>query len=138
MNKKTKLYLDIDGVLIKKDKTLPLYIEEFLWFVTRNFECFWLTTHCRGGENGSLAYLKKYFPEELICLIEDIKPLYWDSLKTEGIDFHGNFYWLDDYVFDAEKNELLKNNRFDRLLIVNLENKNELENTVQFLKHAIS
>ena len=35
-----------------------------------------------------------------------IKPTDWGTLKTDAIDFGEEFYWLDDYPFQAELNVL--------------------------------
>ena len=46
---KTKLYIDIDGVLLKnrEDKAVE-GISSFIRFIVSNFDCYWLTTHCKG------------------------------------------------------------------------------------------
>ena len=44
-----KLYLDIDGVLLHTKKPCAAeYAAEFIDYVTANFDCYWLTTHCKG------------------------------------------------------------------------------------------
>ena len=46
---KRKLYIDIDGVLITtKNPVAPSGIDRFIQFITSNFDCYWLTTHCKG------------------------------------------------------------------------------------------
>ncbi|MBT6004941.1 MAG: hypothetical protein HOG79_04410, partial [Prolixibacteraceae bacterium] len=66
MNKNCKIYLDIDGVLLMKDGSIPDFAVELISFLKENFECYWLTTHCRGGENKAVQYLSKYYPTEII------------------------------------------------------------------------
>lgn len=99
----TKLYLDIDGVLLSKDGTAAEGLVEFLSFVTSNFECYWLTTHCDGDSDQVFLYLVGRVPAEALPFIEKIRPTRFGTLKTEGIDFTGPFYWLDDTVFESEQ-----------------------------------
>lgn len=126
MDSKCKLYLDIDGVLLKRDKSLPGFVEEFLRFVLGNYDCYWLTTHCRAGENSAFRYLSVYFPEKLLKLISNIQPAFWDTLKTEAIDFNADFFWVDDYVFIAEQKILKQKGKLERLVLVDLTNEDEL------------
>ena len=44
-----KLYLDIDGVLLhpKEDKAAE-HAAELIEYITSEFDCYWLTTHCKG------------------------------------------------------------------------------------------
>ena len=52
--KKRKAYIDIDGVLLTKQSQIPKYGEEFIFFLIKNYDCYWLTTHCRHGVNNSI------------------------------------------------------------------------------------
>lgn len=139
-NNKCKLYLDIDGVLLttKNIKAVD-HAEIFIDFILENFDCYWLTTHCRGGNNDNLLkMLSEYFPNNIIKKISKIKPTLWDTLKTEAIDFNCDFLWLDDYVFEAEKKVLKENNCSDNLLIVDLKNEDELSSTICILKEKLT
>lgn len=117
-----KLYIDIDGVLLtKKNTKVSDGAEELINYVTEKFECYWLTTHCRNGSTDSLLnMMSQYFSPPILTKLKRIKPIVWNTLKTEGIDFASEFYWIDDYVFEAEKEILKRNNVFDKLIIVNL------------------
>ena len=55
-----KLYLDIDGVLLTTKNTKAANgAIEFIDFALSNFECYWLTTHCKdGSSNQVLCYLQ--------------------------------------------------------------------------------
>ncbi len=55
-----KAYLDIDGVLLTRKHNLPEHIEEFIDFMLSHFDCYWLTTHCRNGENRVINYLSQF------------------------------------------------------------------------------
>lgn len=126
----TKLYLDVDGVLLtsKNVKAAPNGIA-FLDNILSSFDCYWLTTHCKDGNTTSvLNRLSEYYPKQTIIKLQKVKPVKWDTLKTEAIDFSSSFIWLDDYVFEAEKAKLRQEKCLDRLVLVNLKRKNELLN----------
>ncbi|PIQ20767.1 MAG: hypothetical protein COW65_13130 [Cytophagales bacterium CG18_big_fil_WC_8_21_14_2_50_42_9] len=123
-----RLYIDIDGVLLtKKNIGVPEYGREFLKYLVNNFDCYWLTTHCRGDSLNAIQYLSSFYEKEIIEELNKVKSTNWDALKTEGIDLSTDFYWLDDYPFNAEKIVLEKNNLVERLIIVDLDRSGELE-----------
>ena len=129
------LYLDIDGVLL--DYNTETYAKgaiELIEYVTSEFDCYWLTTHCKGDSMPAIEYLSGYFPPDVIEKLRKVKPTYWEDLKTEGIDFDRNFIWLDDYPFQAEQ-EVLKNfGVSESLYRVDLGNEDELANVLAYLK----
>lgn len=125
-----KLYLDVDGVLLttKNTKTAEGGIA-FIEYVISNFDCYWLTTHCKDTSTDNvLKILSKYYPPNIIDKLKKVKPTKWDTLKTEGIDFNSKFYWLDDHAFEAEKKVLKQHGCLNNLILVNLANKDELSN----------
>jgi hypothetical protein len=135
MENKTKAYIDIDGVLLTTNQTKRAEnIFDFLEYLTRTFDCYWLTTHCKGNNNQAILYLSQFIDSNTLELAKTIKPTNWDTLKTEGIDFTTKFIWFDDYPFYAEKLELSKNKCEDRLIEVNLNRENELLNIIETLK----
>ena len=81
----TKIYLDIDGVLItRKSPSMTKGAIEFINFILENFDCYWLTTHCRDNDTSSvIGYLSKFFPHNVIENLKSVKPVVWDALKTE-------------------------------------------------------
>ena len=129
------LYLDIDGVLL--DYNTDAYAKgaiELIEYVTSEFDCYWLTTHCKGDSMPAIEYLSGYFPPDVIEKLRKVKPTYWEDLKTEGINFDRNFIWLDDYPFQAEQ-EVLKNfGVSESLYRVDLGNEDELANVLAYLK----
>ena len=121
------LYLDIDGVLLNNDPdTRADYSIELIDYITNEFDCYWLTTHCKGDTTHAIEYLSDYFPAETIGKLKTIRPTNWENLKTEGIDFDKDFIWLDDYPFQAELSVLESFGVSDSLYQVNLKNDNEL------------
>jgi hypothetical protein len=124
------IYLDIDGVLHYKKGGLPASgLREFLEYITKNHNVYWLTTHCRGGANRAVEHIiqQNNPPSDILALLDKITPKSWDLRKTEAIDFGEDFVWLDDYVFEDDKEVLRKNKALHKLIPVNLEgNPNQL------------
>lgn len=125
------IYIDIDGVLLTKDKKIPEYAEYFIEYLTKNYSCYWLTTHCREGKNKALSYLSEFYSDSCIKTLKTIKPTNWSTLKTEAIDFSSDFIWLDDYPFEAEIRFLENKNKLSSLIIVDLKRIHELKNIVK-------
>lgn len=134
-----KLYLDIDGVLLTcKNKSAAQGSEVFIDYILKHFDCYWLTTHCKVGDTSSaISYLSEYFPPNVMKKLKLIKPTYWNTLKTEGIDFTSDFIWLDDYVFQAEKDVLLKHGCLNSLILVNLNTEKDLFHIIEKLREKI-
>lgn len=131
---KKRLYLDIDGVLLTVKQTKPAdHSIKFIEFIIENFDCYWLTTHCRGAANNAIRYLSSYFDDQTLQLLNKVKPTSWETLKTEAIDFSHDFFWLEDYPFNAEKEILSNYNRLESLLLVELNNRDELRRIINIL-----
>lgn len=122
-----KIYLDIDGVILKKDLTIPEYGKEFISYIIANHDCYWLTTHCKGDNNNALKHLSKSYPPSTREQLKIIKPTNWRDLKTEAIELNSDFIWLEDYPFESEIKVLNKANKLDSLITVDLNRENELK-----------
>lgn len=132
---RSKLYIDIDGVLLDYATDMRAdHSMEFIQYITSEYDCYWLTTHCKGDSTTAINYLSSYFPNEILNLIAKIKPTNWDDLKTEAIDFDHDFVWLDDYPFNAEIGVLEYYRVEDSLFRVNLSNDDELLHVIKWLK----
>jgi hypothetical protein len=135
----TKLYLDIDGVLLTTRHTQAAPgVAAFVEFITRHFACYWLTTHCKGDSTPALRYLAQFLPPatlELLC--QAVQPTNWGTLKTEAIDTKANFYWLDDSPFQSEIAYLQTHGVANKLLAVNLLNPDELLRLQQLLQSKL-
>jgi len=126
MSIKTKLYLDIDGVVLgqvsRNDPTIVLakYIKDFLEFCTSNFDCYWLTTHCKDDNSDNvIKYLSKYSDDLTLEYFQKIKPSKWTTLKTEAIELTSDFYWIDDAPLSVERDILNKHNKSKSLIQIN-------------------
>lgn len=131
---KTKLYIDIDGVLLKnrEDKAVE-GISSFIRFIVSNFDCYWLTTHCKGDAQTAMEYLSEYLTYEDLKLLQKVKATDWNTLKTEAIDFTSDFYWIDDYAMNAEKEILHMKCKQDSLILV--ENDSDIPAIIKKLSH---
>lgn len=105
-----RLYLDVDGVLLGKEDpsaaavTLARHAREFLEFALSAFDCYWLTTHCRGDAGTVLEYLRPYASPEVLQLLAQVRPTTFRNLKTEALA--GDFLWLDDSPLATEIDRL--------------------------------
>jgi len=126
------LYLDIDGTLITKHGCIEAnHLYDFLSLVTEKYDCYWLTSHCKGDASTALEHLKDKVSEESFELLKKIKPTTFGLWKTEGIDFSKDFMWLDDYAFDGEREMLKKNGASRNLIEINLrDNPDQLLNLI--------
>ena len=133
-----KLYIDIDGVLLTiKNTQQPPFAMEFIDFITSIFDCYWLTTHCKTGDNYHiLQYLSPYYNTEIIEKLKLIKPTTWGTAKTDAIDFNSDFYWIDDYIFEFEKNILKRHHKMSRWIEANLNHKDELKRIKELLERC--
>ena len=130
-----KLYLDIDGVILTTKRTKPAdFAIPFIDFATNHYDCYWLTTHCKGNTSIPLAYLAEHFDKATIGKLQKIKPTNWSTLKTEAIDFLSDFIWLDDNPFASEINILTAHLAKDKLIIVDLNKPDELKRVLEILK----
>jgi hypothetical protein len=122
----TKIYLDIDGVLLKRDCTLANHAKEFLEWVVVHFDCYWLTTRDRCRHEKIITAFGEQIPESLIRKIHSTK---WETLKTEAIDFDSNYYFIDDGLLATERSLV-----GDRWISVNVNKKpNDLIDVWNFL-----
>ncbi len=130
------IYLDIDGVLTHDSLERPGQpangVVELLRMITSKHDCYWLTTHCRGGENHAVEHLSKKLPAEALPYLNLIKPTDWSTWKTEAIDFSQDFRWIDDDVYEPELEALRQHNCEDKLICV------DLKQNPDFLKELAS
>ena len=130
-----KLYIDIDGILLNTRPTKAAnFAVPFIHFVIENFDCYWLTTHCKGDTANTLKYLKKYFDDDTMALLQKIKPTNWRNQKTEAIDFTSNFLWIEDNPMDDEKATLKTHSAYDRLLLLEENNPDGLLRLISILR----
>jgi hypothetical protein len=121
------LYLDIDGVLLRRRHPgildafeLAPHCLEFLEWATTRFRCRWLSTRCRRGwPNGSRrAFRAAGAPLDgpRWAGLNLIEPAAWSVHKTGAIDPASDFWWIDDDASDHDRDWLHSHNRQDRLI----------------------
>ncbi|MEI6039738.1 MAG: hypothetical protein WCP93_00040 [Candidatus Berkelbacteria bacterium] len=127
-----KAYLDIDGVILANDKQVANHAVEFIKYLVGNHDVYWLTTHCSRDDNYTIELLSRFFDSEMIEIIKKIKPLNWDTWKTEAIDFDSDFLWFDDEVFEEEKRILRLNDKYDSWVEIDLsKNPDQLKDLIK-------
>lgn len=114
------VYLDIDGVLLANEHNAARHLERFLEYVTSNYPTYWLTTHCRGDADATVAHLARVFAPRELEYAKRILPTNWTELKTEAIDFSHPFLWFDDDLFPEERAALITKNALDSWVEVDL------------------
>lgn len=130
-----KLYIDIDGIILSTRPTKAAnFAVPFIHYIIENFDCYWLTTHCKGDTGNTLKYLKKYFDEDTMSLLQKIKPTNWKNLKTEAIDFTSDFLWIEDNPMEDEKAVLKASSATDRLLLLEENNPDALLQLISILR----
>ncbi|MDF7826002.1 hypothetical protein P4B35_18370 [Pontiellaceae bacterium B12227] len=105
MKPKTKMYIDVDGVLLVKigrKVQLAYKAEEFIRFAVSHYDCYWLTILCRGDTETVLRNLRQYVDDETFRDLCRIKPTDYQLLKTEAIDPDEEFIWVENELFQAE------------------------------------
>ena len=121
------IYIDIDGVILTRGGVPAAHLDKFLRYILSNYSVFWLTSRCHGDSKYTVRYLSQFLLPDTVVLTEMIKPTNFQLDKTEAIDFSKRFFWLDDELFDSEKNTLRQHNKYDSWLEINLiKNPNQL------------
>jgi hypothetical protein len=136
------LYIDIDGVLLgKADPTsshlaLANHAHRFLTFALNRFDCYWLTTHCKGSSEPLLDHLRPFVPDEMLPLLRRIKPTTFDVMKTEALQ--GDFFWIGDSPMASELEWLRRRGRLDRWIAVDTRKRpDDLLVAMERLKSAV-
>jgi hypothetical protein len=115
-------YIDIDGVLLgKRGNSIVLAegAEALVEYLLAHYNCYWLTTHCKGDTAVPMAYLVPYTDEALRVKLSRVQPTTFDVLKTDAIDFDHEFIWVDDSPLATEVQLLRDQGRLDSWKQVN-------------------
>ena len=130
-NSKKTIYLGIDGVILTRGVVPALHLDKFLKHILANYYVFWLSSRCQGNSEATVKYLSQFLPAETVDLIKTIKPTKFRLDKTEAIDFSKEFYWLENQLFDSEKNTLKEKNKYNSWVELDLiKNPNQLFNLI--------
>jgi hypothetical protein len=116
------LYLDIDGVLLRRtgrrefngrtEFEVATGAYEFMDWCIERFDCFWLTSRSHDGSYSGIEQAFRFaipttsLPIKIKDRIHAIKPAAWPRSKIEGIDVSEEFLWVDDDPDVASLREL--------------------------------
>ena len=123
------LYLDIDGVLLRRRHTgmfdafeIAPGCLDFLEWATTRFQCRWLSSRCRAGwpddKRRAFRHAGAWLDEPRWRVLNLIEPAAWTANKTEAIDPASDFWWLDDDPTEHARNWLRTRHRENRLIQV--------------------
>jgi hypothetical protein len=109
---KIDLYLDLDGVILRRtggvefkgqtEFALASNAMDFLSWSIDHFNCFWLTSRSHDGAHDEIERAFRFamqttkIPAEILKLIRIIRPAIWGKAKIEGINKSREFFWVDD------------------------------------------
>jgi hypothetical protein len=114
-NRKPRLYIDVDGVILglygePEEFQMRPAVNSFLRWADEHFECVWLTAWgARANALVRMCQFNREFPAAV-----------WHRSKTEGIDFTGEWFWIDDDLLDGERVDLEEHAVLDRHIRVDL------------------
>jgi hypothetical protein len=156
-HKKTKLFLDVDGVLLRRtgqqtsrgltEFQIANHATTFLRFCSEHFDCYWLTARSR---EGSITEVERAFrhavrnpaaseqeKDDLKALVSGIPVAAWGETKADAFSAGEDFYWVDDNPDEASISWLDRNNLSGRLVIVSTDkNPDDLARCRTFLQEA--
>ena len=131
------IYLDIDGVLLGTASPLEDTVKLTDHIISRyTGHIYWLSTHCRHRKNRCAEWLRvNNFPEDLVRRLDAaVKPLYWETFKTEAIDFSQSFVWLDDGPLLSEMRHLEEHGVEGCLILMDKRDPNAARQALERLK----
>lgn len=127
MNRRLRLYLDIDGVFLRRAPESGRFSSfdvapgafEFLAWAVERFDCRWLSSRCRNGKvDGALRAfrLARGSSSELQHLVQSVPAAAWERQKTDAIAFDADFLWIDDAADESERQTLARHGRLTCLI----------------------
>jgi hypothetical protein len=123
------LYLDIDGVLLRRTHSgifdgfeLAPHCLDFLTWVTSRFRCRWLSMRCRmgllAGSHRACVQAGARLSDPGWAVLKLIEPAAWSVNKTEAISPVSDFWWVEDAPSEHDRDWLRMHDRQDRLIEV--------------------
>jgi hypothetical protein len=127
------LYLDLDGVLLKRRQPglldafeLAPGCLEFLEWATARFQCRWQSSRCRSGwldgARRAFRHAGARLDDPGWCVLGLVEPAMWRINKTEAIDPESHFHWIDDDPTDTDREWLRIHRHEDRLIKISVDN----------------
>jgi hypothetical protein len=123
------LYLDIDGVLLRRRHSgvfdafeIAPGCLDFLEWATVISRCRWLSSRCRvgwlGGARRAFRHAGARLDDPRWQVLDQIEQAVWNLRKTEAIDPASDFWWVDDDPTEMDRRWLRTHHREDRLIQV--------------------
>jgi hypothetical protein len=142
---KTKLYLDVDGVLLRRtgqqtsrgltEFQTANHSTTFLRFCTDHFDCWWLTARSR---EGNIAEVERAFRQavpdpaasqqdkgDLKTLVSGIPVAEWRKTKADAFVAAEDFYWIDDNPDQSSLSWLDQHDLSGRLVVANTDRRTD-------------
>jgi hypothetical protein len=118
-----KIYIDIDGPLIRNGQPTA-HCFEFLRWAVEFHRPYWLTTRDAHGQHTGILRAFRHavgspeLPAEIETLLRSVRPTEWFGSKTTGVDLASDFVRIDDAPLRVEIETLRSLGLLNRLLVV--------------------
>jgi hypothetical protein len=119
-NRNTRLYLDVDGVFLRRtgqfgfhgreEFIVANHATEILEWCRDNFDCQWLTGRSHNGSTDGIERAFRFSSgnsKEIQNLIRSIDAAAWDIAKISAIDFSKSFLYVDDNPGEITRQSLV-------------------------------
>ncbi len=125
---KPNIYLDIDLVILANEKNAANGADDFLQYLIANYPVTWATTHVMHNDpETAISRLKDLLKPETVALLPQIRGASWSVAKTELFDFSKPFLFIDDDLYDDEREVLIQHNCLANWIEIDLsKNENQL------------
>ena len=149
---KTKLHLDVDGVMLRRTPQgfqVANYALTFLDFVTEHFNVHWLTARSHEGDTAEVERAfrhampnptaSKQERDALTKIVSGIPVAAWGEMKADAFSEEEDFYWIDDNPDQSSLSWLDQHDLSGRLVVTSTDqHPDDLERCRAFLQEIES
>jgi hypothetical protein len=127
---KTNLYLDVDGVMLRRTPQgfqVADHALLFLRFATDHFNAYWLTARSHEGNTAEVERAfrhampnptaSKQDRNALTKIVSAIPAAAWREMKAGAFSAEEDFYWIDDNPDQASQSWLEQQNLSSRIVV---------------------
>jgi hypothetical protein len=128
---KTKIYLDVDGVMLRRTPQgfqVANHALTFLDFATDQFDVYWLTARSHEGQTEEVVRAfrhalpnptaPKQDRDALTNIVSSLPTAEWGETKSDAFTLGVSFIWVDDNPDTLSLNWLKQRGLSDRLVVV--------------------
>jgi hypothetical protein len=128
---KTKLYIDVDGVMLRRNPQgfqVANHALPFLRFAIDQFEVYWLTARSHEGDTTEIERafrhalpnptMSKWDRDALTKTVSSIPTAHWEETKSDAFSPGVSFIWVDDNPDTRALNWLKQRGLIDCLVVV--------------------